>query len=230
MPEIGLEGQRRLKESSVAIIGCGGLGTNVAEILTRAGIGTLLLVEHDVVELSNLQRQTLYEEADIDKPKADALAVHLLRINSDVGLVLVKERIKKENVDFLDDINLILDCTDNLETRFLLNKYCLKNKKRMIVCSAQSTSGMLYVVDGIKKGRACLACLLGGRKVHAKPAQTGVLGTTVRMAASLQATEAMKSLLKKPYTDGLISFDIWSPRLDVVKVAKRSGCAACGKM
>ncbi len=229
IPEIGEKGQRILKNSVVAIVGCGGLGTNVAEILVRAGVGTLILVEYDTVELSNLQRQTLYEEADIGKPKADALALHLRRIDSDAGLVIIKERIDEDGVGLLDDADLLLDCTDNLRTRLVLNGYALKAKKRMVFCSAQGMNGMLYVVDPAKKARACLACILSGRKPFKTPGETGVLGTTVRMAASLQATEAIKLLLEQPYTDGLISFDVWKPRLDTLKVMKRKDCAACGR-
>jgi len=226
---IGEDGQRRLKDAVVAIVGCGGLGTNVAEILTRAGVGTIILVEHDIVELSNLQRQTLYEEQDIGKKKADAAATHLAAIDSEVGLILVKERITAKNITLLDDIDVLLDCTDNLETRFLLNEYALKKKKKAVFCSAQGMNGMVYVVDGAKKQRACLACILGGRKPLKQPAETGVLGTTVRMAASLQATEALKLLLAEPYTKPLLSFDIWNSRFDTLTVKKNPQCAACGK-
>lgn len=229
IPEIGKEGQKILKKSTVAIVGCGGLGTNVAEVLTRAGVGTLLLVEDDRVELSNLQRQTLYEEADIGKPKADALALHLRGIDSDAGFILVKERMTEETLGLLDGAELVLDCTDNLETRFLLNGYALEREKKTVFCSAQGLKGMVYVVDPSKEWRACLACLLGGRKPSKTPAETGVLGAAVRMAASLQATEALKILLGQPCTEGLVSFDVWTPRLDVVKTTKRPGCAACGK-
>src|SRR3989338_4972766 len=131
--EIGKEGQEKLKKSTIAIVGLGALGTNSAELLARAGIGKLLLIDRDVVELSNLQRQSLFNENDVGKPKALAAKEHLKKINNEVEFNVFADDLNHENIyrmipinDFknnkiIKNIDIILDCTDNLETRFLIN-------------------------------------------------------------------------------------------------------------
>jgi molybdopterin/thiamine biosynthesis adenylyltransferase len=229
LPEVGEEGQKRLAAATVVIVGLGGLGTTAAELLCRAGVGRLVLVEHDVVELSNLQRQSLYDEKDIGTLKTEAAANRLKRINSDVKIITHTEKIDRATTQQLGGADVILDCTDNLETRRLLNAYAVGRKVPFIFCSAQGMRGMLYVVDSRQGGRACFACVFGRLTAFAQPAQTGVLGSAVRVAASLQAAEALKLLLGKPCTVGLVSFDVWEPRLDVFAVKRDPACKVCGK-
>jgi molybdopterin-synthase adenylyltransferase len=227
LPEVGEEGQRRLSESVVAIVGLGGLGSCVAELLARAGVGGLILIDHDAVELSNLQRQSLYEEADVGRPKANAAADHLQRINKDLVTTPVQEKIDTANQHVLDEAKLILDCTDNLETRRVLNTFSLKTKIPFIYCAAIETRGMVYVVEPKKAERACFECVFESLKSLQNAANAGILNTTVHLAATLEVAEAMKLLLGKPYTEGLISFDVWEPKLDVFKVKRRADCTAC---
>jgi len=236
LPEVGAEGQERLRQSTVAVVGLGGLGSVAAELLCRAGVGKLILVDYDVVELSNLPRQSLYEEKDIGTPKATAAADHLRKINHEVKINKYVDKINRyvgqmnmTTAKLLDGADLVLDCTDNLETRLLINAYAVKRRRPFIFCSAQGTRAMLYVVDPRDRGRACFACIFDRLKPFAQPSQTGVLNTAVHLAATLQAAEALKILLGKPYTTGLISLNAWDLRLDVFSVKKRKGCEVCGE-
>ena len=126
---LGKEAQAKLQNSLVAIVGLGALGTVSANLLCRAGVGHLVLVDRDLVELDNLQRQVLFDEGDISKPKAIRVAEKLRKINSEIKIESYFENLDQDTIDLLDT-DLVLDCTDNLETRFLINDYCKKNKKR----------------------------------------------------------------------------------------------------
>ncbi len=184
---------------------------------------------NDVVEPSNLQRQTLYDEKNIGALKAAAAANHLKRINSDVKIITCTTKIENATTAQLDGASLILDCTDNLETRRTLNAYSVERKVPFIFCTAQGMRGMFYVVDPRQGGRACFACIFDRLTAFAQPAQTGVLGSAVRVAASLQAAEALKLLLGRPCTEGLVSFDVWDLRFEIFAVKRNPACKVCGK-
>src|SRR3989338_2556602 len=158
-PEIGKKGQQKLGKSSVAVIGLGALGSVSADLLARAGIGKLILIDRDVVEFSNLQRQSLFDETDIGKPKAVAAFEKLKKINSEVKVEFIIDDLNFENTNKdLKNISLILDCTDNLETRFLINDFSVKNKVPFIYASAVASKG--YIFDIIPGRTACLRCFL----------------------------------------------------------------------
>ncbi len=227
LPEIGAEGQARLRESTVAIVGAGALGSVAAELLARAGVGKLLLIDPDVVELSNLQRQALYTEADVGVPKVEAARVRLAAINSEVRVDVVRERLTAENRTLLDEAELILDGTDNLATRFLLNEYAMRQGIPFVYCAAVQTKGRVYVVDPRREGRACLHCLLGGHTSEGNSETLGILATTARLAATLQVGEALKLLLGKEYAAGLLVIDAWQPSLAEYPVKQRLDCPVC---
>lgn len=230
MPEVGAVGQERLARATVAVVGAGGLGSAVAETLCRAGVGRILLIDPDAVELSNLQRQALYEEADIGRPKAEAAAMHLRRIDARARIEVRVASVGTEvgaGGSFLDDVDLVLDCTDNIEARLLLNRLALDHRTPCVFCMVQGTSGMLYVAD-TQSGRACFSCVFGKKHPFQQPAVTGVLGAAVRFAAALQAAEAMKLLLGHPPTVGLVVFDVWRPRVETFPVARDPVCPTCG--
>lgn len=227
LPVIGEEGQARLAASTVAIVGLGGLGTTTAELLCRAGVGTLILVDYDVVALSNLQRQSLYDEKDVGAPKVTAAAEHLRRINAAVKINSSVKQINMTTLSLLDEAELILDCTDNLQARFLLNEYCMKRRVPFIYCGAVETRGLLYVVDPVRKERACFNCLFEKLTAVENCEDFGVLNTTTHLAATLQTAEAFKLLLNQHYTEGLISFDAWDLRAESYNVKKKPDCNVC---
>ena len=238
---IGEEGQERLRRSSVTIIGCGALGSTLASLMVRAGIGRLRIVDRDFVESSNLQRQTLFEEADAQEllPKAVAAERRLRCINSDVEVRGVVGDLTPANAeDLLGDASVLLDGTDNFETRFLINDYAVKKSVPWIYAAVVSSHGLTMPI--YPQESACLACLAEdgdpaedvATRVNEPTCDTvGVLGTAAGVIASLEATFAIKILLGKsePRDARLIAFDVWNARFQSLRVPRRQGCRACGQ-
>ena len=229
--EIGKKGQSKLRKSTVAIVGLGALGGVSAELLARAGIGKLILVDRDIVELSNLQRQSLYDESDVGKPKALAAKEKLNKINSEVEIDFFINDLNFENIGKIIDaknIDLILDCADNLETRFLINDFSIKNNIPFIYSSAVGSKG--YVFNIIPdKNSPCLRCFLK-EVVQLDTCETfGVLNTITRLISAVQANEAIKALLGKNYEKNLLFFDVWKNEMLKIKVNKNRNCACCAK-
>ena len=238
--EIGEAGQQRLLESSAVLVGCGALGTALANLLVRAGVGKLRIVDRDFVESSNLQRQTLFEESDARDalPKAVAAERRLRAINSELTVEgIVADLSPKNAEELLQGFPLILDGTDNFETRFLLNDAAIHLGVPWVYAAVVASYGVTLT---IRPGEtACLACALecgggNGAQTTASPAEdtcdtVGVLGAAAGVIASLEATEAIKLLLGKTELVGgrLISFDVWSGKYRSVRVARDPDCRAC---
>jgi len=223
LKEIGREGQKLLQDKKVAIVGVGALGTVAAELLARAGVGNLILVDRDMVEESNLQRQTLFDEKDIGKNKAAAAEQRIKEINSGINIETHAIHLDPKNIGVLDAADLILDCTDNLQTRFLINDYCKKEKKPWIYAAAIKTSG--YVMPILPKG-PCLQCFIS--ESNRETCDTvGVLNTITVSIASLQATLALKMLFGKEIEPILFHYDIWNHNFKKLKIKNKESCLAC---
>jgi len=223
LPQIGKIGQEKLSRAKVAIVGIGALGTVAAELLTRAGIGSLLLIDRDMIEESNLQRQVLFDEKDIGKSKAITAKEKLQRINSQITITAETVHLNAQNINLLQKYNFILDCTDNLATRFLLNDYCKKEKKKWIYAAAIKTSG--YVFPVFPEG-PCLRCFL--QEAHLETCDTaGVLNTNTAIIASLQTTLALKIILGGGVSSKLLHFDTWNHTLQTIDIKKNKNCPAC---
>ena len=242
--EIGEGGQQRLLESSAVLVGCGALGTALANLLVRAGLGRLRIVDRDFVEPSNLQRQTLFEDSDAREalPKAVAAERRLRAINSGVAVEgIVADLGPKNAEELLGGFPLILDGTDNFETRFLLNDAAIHLNVPWIYAAVVASYGVTLTV---RHGQtACLACALesgdpsgtgdASRATAAGAEDTcdtvGVLGAVAGVIASIEAAEAIKLLLGKTESAGgrLVSFDVWSGRYQSVRVARNPSCRAC---
>jgi molybdopterin/thiamine biosynthesis adenylyltransferase len=236
--EIGEAGQQRLLESSAVIVGCGALGTALANLLVRAGVGKLSIVDRDFVEPSNLQRQTLFEESDAREalPKAVAAERRLQAINSGVAVEGIIADVSPQNAEgLLSGFRLILDGTDNFETRFLLNDAAIHLNVPWIYAAVVASYGVTLTV---RPGEtACLACALESESGNgSEPAGTedtcdtiGVLGAAAGVIASLEAAEAIKLLSGKSEGAGgrLTSFDVWSGKFQSVRVARNPQCRAC---
>ena len=228
--EISKKGQEKLRKSSVAIIGLGALGSSSAELLARAGIGKLILIDRDIVELSNLQRQSLFNENDIGKAKAEQAKEHLKKINNEVKFTPIIDDLNFQNIEKIfnekNKIDLILDCTDNLETRFLLNDFCIKNQIPFIYSSAIGSKG--YVFNVVPKETPCLRCFLKETTQLDTCETVGVLNTIANLISSLQTNEAIKILLKKSnFETKLLFFDVWRNELLKFKVNKNKNCICC---
>jgi len=234
---IGAEGQRRLAEGRVAIVGCGATGSALASLLARAGVGTLRIIDRDYVESSNLQRQSLFDEKDAAEsvPKAIAAARKIAAFNSEIVVEPRVEDVIPGNINvLLEGMDVILDGTDNFETRYLLNDYALKNSLPWIYAAAVGSYGVtLNVLPG---KTACLACIFPDtpRGMVETCETSGILNTAVNVVASIAATEAMKLLIggaaAEQLRKTLWSLDVWkNDQVEIAAGTPRPGCRACGE-
>lgn len=230
---IGAEGQQRLLESRVAIVGCGATGSVLASLLARAGVGSLRIIDRDYVEPSNLQRQMLFDETDASDsvPKAIAACRKIAQFNSQIIAEPRVSDLTPDNADkLLAEVQLILDGTDNFETRYLINDYAVKERVPWIyVAAVGSYSLTMNVVPG---ETACLSCLFpdapSGMVETCDTA--GILNSAVNMAASIAATEALKLLTgaRQQLRTTLLSHDSWlNQRSEIVADKPRAGCRTC---
>jgi molybdopterin/thiamine biosynthesis adenylyltransferase len=240
-PGIGESGQQKLASRHVAIVGIGATGAASAALLARAGIGKLTLIDRDFVEPSNLQRQTLFDESDAMQsfPKAEAAKRQLHRINSSVRVEAHVADLVPENAEvLLKDADLVLDGTDNFETRYLINDFCVSSNRAWIYAAAvgarAATMNILPrgMVDA--SPTACLACIFpSAPSGNVETCDTaGILATAVNYAASLQVTEALKLLTgqAQQMRRSLVSFDLWSGERSEIATGKpREDCEVCGQ-
>jgi molybdopterin-synthase adenylyltransferase len=231
--EIGAEGQNKLAQSRVVIVGCGATGSALASLLARSGIGTLRILDRDYVESSNLQRQALFDEEDAREsvPKAIAAARQIARFNSQIVVEPHVEDLTPANVDsLLSGCDLILDGTDNFEARYLVNDYALKTSVAWIYAAAVSSYA---VTMNILPGEtACLACIFpeSPRGTVETCETAGILNSAVNLVASLAATEALKFLVgaRSKMRRTLLSWDVWTnERAEMAAMHPRTGCQAC---
>jgi len=221
---IGKANQKKLLKSKVAVIGIGGLGTIVSEQLTRMGIGDIFLFDNDKVELSNLQRQSLFDEKDVGKYKVNAAAKKLKLINSQINVHESKERVGNIENLLKKKIDLIIDCTDNIKTRKILNGYSKKSKIPVVFCGVAGSKGFLMVKT---KKTPCFECVFPYLPNNCKADNCNTIGIITPLtyfAASLQVAEAIKILLGKEYSKDLILFDVLSGKIEHIKIKKRKGC------
>lgn len=225
LPEIRPEGQTLLHKSKIAIVGLGALGTVAAELLLRSGVTNFTLIDNDTIEESNLQRQLLFQESDLKTNKAKTTKSHLLKINKTAKIKIITTRLTKNNINTLKNNNLILDCTDNLETRFLINNFCKQHNLPWIYASAITTHG--YVMSILPQG-PCLRCFLKQASLETC-ATSGVINTITTSIAALQVTEAIKIITKKPIEPKLYYYNIWTPELKIITIKKNPNCQLCQK-
>ncbi|MBF0530058.1 MAG: ThiF family adenylyltransferase [Deltaproteobacteria bacterium] len=231
---IGPEGQQRLSKSTVLIVGCGALGSAQAELLARAGLGRLILVDRDVIELHNLQRQFLFDELDVSSrmPKALAAERRLREINSEIKVEGLIADVTPANIaDLVRQADLVLDGTDNFETRYLINDAAIKEGKPWVYGGVVGTDGM---VMAIRPGRGpCLRCIFP-EPPEAGQLPTcetqGVLNTAVSWVAALQVTEAFKLLAAEAAGEfPLYALDIWTGSITSISVKQNEDCVCCGR-
>lgn len=234
---IGAEGQARISAARVALIGAGALGSVSAELLVRAGAGFVRIIDRDFVELSNLQRQSLYDEDDVRKnlPKAVAAEAKLCRINSTVKIEAVVDDVNPSTVeDYIQDVDLVLDALDNFETRFVINDACARNSRPWIYSAAVGSYGLVMPVVPGKS--PCLRCMLGSLPAPGSSPTcdtAGVIGPITHIVASMQVAEALKWIcgVVKPEDFRLITYDVWSNvfhRMDL-GTETMSTCPVCSE-
>jgi molybdopterin/thiamine biosynthesis adenylyltransferase len=235
LPEVGLAGQQRLQQARVLLVGAGGLGSPAAFYLAAAGVGTLRLVDDDVVDRSNLQRQILHADDRIGMSKVASAAVAIGALNPRTRLEAIHERITSDNVErLLDAVDVVIDGADNFPVRYLLNDACVKLGKPLVYGAVHRFDGQLSVFDaGRRRGQApCYRCLFPEPPPpEAAPncSEAGVLGVLPGVVGLLQATEAIKVILGigEPLIGRVLMFDALSMRLHETRLAPDPACPVC---
>jgi adenylyltransferase/sulfurtransferase len=233
-PGIGADGQRRLIASRIAIVGCGATGSAIASLLARAGVGTIRIIDRDYVESSNLQRQSLFDEVDAAEslPKAIASSRKIAAFNSQITVEpKVSDLIPSNVEELLDGMQLILDGTDNFETRYLLNDYAVKHSVPWIYMAAIGSYGI--TLNFLPNRTACLACIFpdSPRGAVETCETAGILNSAVNLVASIASTEALKILIgaEEKVRPTLLSFDVWeNKRTEISATRPNPECQVCG--
>ena len=237
LPEVGPHGQRRLRHARVLVVGAGGLGSPAAFYLAAAGVGALRLVDDDMVDRSNLQRQILHVDADIGLPKTLSAQTRLQALNPRADVEAVQERVTSANVErLLDDVDVVIDGADNFAARYLLNDACVKLGKPLVYGAVHRFAGQVSVFDaGRHRGRLpCYRCLFPAPpSAEDAPncSEAGVLGVLPGVVGMLQATEALKLLLHigEPLTGRLLQFDALAMRFHQTRLEPDPDCPVCAE-
>ena len=218
LPEIGRDGQEKLSKAKVLVVGVGGLGSPVALYLAAAGIGNIGLIDEDRIELHNLQRQILFDTYYIGRPKVEIAAEKLSDLNGEIKITTHDMRLNAENISIINDYDIIADCSDNFETRFLINDACMEQGKTLVSAAVSGFEGQLYT---FKKGTASY------RDIYDMPpeglipscSQNGIMGSVCGVMGSMQANEIIKEILGLSSLAGnMIVWDGLKNSLKLVKV------------
>jgi molybdopterin/thiamine biosynthesis adenylyltransferase len=230
LKDIGIVGQKKILSSKVLIIGAGGLGSPVAEFLSRAGVGSIGVVDDDKVSLSNLHRQSLYNTSDIGKFKVKIAKDKIKKINPDTKVTIYKIRLNNNNFKkIINDYDYIVDGSDNFTTKFLLNDYCLKFKKVLVTGAISKFDGHIFTFDFKVKKVPCLRCFFQESTISddlLNCESEGILGTVAGIVGTIQANEVLKKILNIGMgLDGYIFIlDLLNLNFRKVKLKKRKNC------
>jgi len=230
LKKIGVVGQKKLLQSNVLIVGAGGLGSPISIYLAALGIGKIGIIDKDSVEISNLARQIIFSTNDLKKNKSSVAINKLRKINPDIKLHSFNKRLTKKNINQIaKNFDLIVDGSDNFRTRFLINDYCLKNRKILISGAISKFDGQVYTFNFSKKKSPCLRCFMP--KMPSNPdvdncEYTGVLGTLAGIIGTIQANEVVKEILEIGDTlcGYILIIDALKLTFRKVKLNKRSDC------
>ncbi len=224
---LGDEAQNILEKSSALVIGCGALGSAAGALLARSGVQNIILFDDDVVELSNLQRQSAYEEADAGKKKCHSLAAHLEGINSNLIVEARDERVTQENIDSLPPADILLDCTDDLQMAYLINAYCTDRRIPYVHASVAGARGTLFAYTATMDF-PCFRCAIGMKSGGDDAQNSGMLSSTPSLIASLQVTYAIRLLIHETVSPSYLCVDCWDMQIQHLKIKKNPQCPVCG--
>ena len=230
LKKIGVIGQKKLLKASVLIVGAGGLGSPIAIYLAALGIGKIGIVDKDNIEISNLNRQIIFSTNDLKKKKSSTAINKLRKINPDIKLLSFNKKLTKKNINQIaKNFNLIVDGSDNFRTRFLINDYCLKNKKILVSGAISKFDGQVYVFNFLKKKSPCLRCFIPKIPNNSDVDNCeyeGVLGTLGGIIGSIQANEVIKEILGIGDTlcGNILIIDALKLTFRKVKLNKRPDC------
>ncbi len=234
LPEIGIEGQQKLLDAHVLVIGAGGLGCPAALFLAASGVGTLTLCDGDIVDLTNLQRQILHRTSSIGMAKVDSARAALNQINPEVHVVALNERVDEARLlELASQADVVLDCSDNFATRYALNRVCVQLNKPLVSGAATRFDGQVSVFDLRRTESPCYHCLYPEQAEieETRCAVMGVFAPLVGIIGSLQAAEALKLLLGigTSLCGRLLVMDVLHMELRSVKLTKDSACRVCSQ-
>ena len=230
LKNIGTIGQKRIIQSKVLIVGIGGLGCPIAEFLTRAGIGSLGLIDFDIVNLSNIHRQSLFNNNDLNKPKVKAAKEKLKSINYSTKVNCYKKRLTKQNFEkIIKNYDYIVDASDNFKTKFLINDFCIKFKKFLVTGAISKFDGHVFTFDFKNKKTPCLRCFFQEDTISddiLNCEYEGILGTVAGMIGNLQANEILKKILNigKDLNGLILVMDFLRLNFRKIKLKKIKNC------
>lgn len=232
LPQIDIEGQEKLLSSRILVVGLGGLGSPVAMYLASAGIGHLTLCDDDVVDLTNLQRQILHGTLDIGRKKTESAATVLNAMNPDLTYEWVDRRLNESELESLiQDVDLVLDCTDNLPTRFMINRVCVRTQTALVSGAVIRFEGQIAVFDPAMPDSPCYNCLYqdSGESIDSC-SRNGVVAPLPGVIGSMQALEAIKYLVdpESVMIGHLLIFDAWRLEWNRLRLRRNPDCPTCG--
>jgi molybdopterin/thiamine biosynthesis adenylyltransferase len=222
----GKAGQEKISKSTVTVVGAGGLGSSTLLYLAAAGVGAIRVVDYECVELSNLNRQVLYGESDIGEKKSAIAAKRMRALNSEIDIKPIDARIDEKNAhDIIEDSDVVVDCLDNWETRFVINRACVEESIPLVHGAAEGMCGQLMVV---RPGGACLACIFS-EKLSAEKKEFDVIGFAPGVVGCMEGMEAIKIITEKEsLRDELLLIDLETDEFQKIKITKKEECEVCG--
>ncbi len=231
LPQVGEDGQRKLISARVAVIGLGALGSLSSILLARAGTGHIHVIDRDVVELDNLQRQVLYDERDIGEAKAVVAGRRIGEMNSSVEIQSFPSDLIPKNVDdILTGVDLVVDGLDNMKTRFVVNDHCVKNDIPFVYGGAVATYGMTMTI--VPNKTACFECLFPSLPPAGSLATCeteGILNTVPATVSSLQVADALRLILGEDVGGKLLTYDAWLREINEMDISRNEDCPSCGR-
>ena len=235
LPEFGFEGQQKLNDAHIVIIGLGGLGSPAAVYLAASGIGEITLVDHDTVELSNLQRQIAHTTQNIGEAKVESARKNLLQINPEIKINCIAHKLNGDALESkIAECDLVIDATDNFESRYAINEACFKTQTPLVSGAAIRFEGQVSVYDFRQSDSPCYHCLYPQTDNHSEEttcSENGILAPVVGIIGCIQATEAIKLLadVGEPLTGKLLLLDAKTMEWRTMKFKQDPSCAICGK-
>ncbi len=235
LSEVGKDGQQKLLDAKVLVIGAGGLGSPSLLYLAASGVGTIGIVDNDKVELSNLQRQVLHETSDIGHPKTESAKEAMHDLNPDIKINCHQLRLNETNIEsIINNYDIIVDGSDNFETRFLINDYCYKNKKTLVSAAIQGFTGQLSTFKAhLGEPNPCYRCIypdVESAGMAQNCSDSGVLGSVAGVMGTWQSLEVVKEILQigESLSGSLVIFDALSATSRKIKVRRNKNCLCCG--